>query len=168
MKKVFMVLLLLPALLFSQTDDSKTFTKTGQDVPAFTVKTIDGKTIDISALKGKVVLINFFATWCPPCMQEMPLVEKEIWQKLKSENFIVLAIGREHSAKELIKFNKEKGFTFSIAPDPKRGVFSLFAKESIPRNYVIDKKGKIAFQGIGYEEKEFKNMIEEIKKLLEK
>lgn len=166
MKKLFLVLFLLPFILFSQTDDSKTYTKAGQNVPAFKVTTLDGKTIDITALKGKVVLLNFFATWCPPCMKEMPLVEKEIWQKFKSDNFIVLAVGREHSTEELVKFNKEKGFTFLIAPDPKRSVFSLFAKESIPRTYVIDKNGKIAFQSIGYEEKEFNYMIEEIKKLL--
>lgn len=166
MKKIFPVLLLLSVLLSAQTEDLKTYTKVGQDVPAFTVKTLDGQTIDITKMKGKVILLNFFATWCAPCMLEMPHVEKDIWQKLKNENFIVLAVGREHSAEELIKFNKEKGFTFSIAPDPKRSVYSLFAKELIPRNYVIDKKGKIAFQGTGYEEKEFKSMIEKIQKLL--
>ncbi|MBA4318153.1 MAG: protein-disulfide isomerase [Flavobacterium sp.] len=160
--------MLIPFVLFSQTDDSKTYTKVGQDVPAFKVTALDGKTIDITAMKGKVVLLNFFATWCGPCMQEMPLVEKEIWQKLKSDNFVVLAVGREHSTEELIKFNKEKGFTFLIAPDLKRGVYSLFAKELIPRTYVIDKNGKIAFQSIGYDAKEFNNMIEEIKKLLKK
>ena len=168
MKKLILVLMLIPFVLFSQTDDSKTFTKVGQVVPAFKVTALDGKTIDITAMKGKVILLNFFATWCGPCMQEMPLVEKEIWQKLKSDDFIVLAVGREHSTEELVKFNKEKGFTFSIAPDPKRGVYSLFAKELIPRTYIIDKNGKIAFQSTGYDEKEFNNMIDEIKKLLKK
>lgn len=168
MKKMLLVLFLLPLFLFAQSADKTTYTKTGQNVPAFSVTTLDGKTININDLKGKVVLLNFFATWCGPCMAEMPRVEKEIWQKYKNENFVVLALGREHSKEELDKFNKEKGFTFLIAPDTKRAVFSLFAKESIPRNYLIDKEGKIIWQGIGYDKNEFDKLIVEIGKALKK
>lgn len=125
--------------------------------------TLDGKIVKMEGLKGKVVLINFFATWCGPCMGEMPHVEKDIWGQLKSEKLVVLAIGREHSKDELIKFNKEKGFTFLIAPDPKREVYGLFAKQFIPRNYVIGKDGRIAFQSMGYSAEEFSKMVELIK-----
>ena len=168
MKKAILLLfvLLLQVITPAQTEDKAAYTKVGQEVPAFSVQTLDGKTIDIAQLKGKVVLINFFATWCPPCMNEMPRVEKEIWQKFKGKDLVVLAIGREHSKEDLVKFNKEKGFTFSIAPDPKRGVYSLFAKELIPRNYLIDKNGKIVMQGSGYGAKEFDKLISEIEKLL--
>ena len=96
-------------------------------------------------------------------MAEMPKIEADIWQTLKSEKLVVLAIGREHSKEELVKFAKEKGFSFSIAPDPKREVYSLFAKQFIPRNYVIDKEGRITFQSIGYAPEEFAKMIELIK-----
>jgi thiol-disulfide isomerase/thioredoxin len=122
--------------------------------------------VKIHESKGTVVLINFFATWCGPCMGEMPHIESDIWQPLKGDKFLILAIGREHSKDELIKFKKEKGFTFPIAPDSKRAVYSLFAKQFIPRNVVIGKDGKIAYQSMGYTKEEFGKMIDRIKALL--
>lgn len=159
---VLMFLVLITPSL-AQVTDTTALTKVGQQVPQFSVTTLEGKTLSMAELKGKVILINFFATWCGPCMAEMPKVEKDIWQALKSDKFVVLSIGREHSKDELLKFNKEKGFTFPIAADPKRGVYGLFAKQFIPRNYVIDKEGKIAFQSLGYTPEEFAKMIELIK-----
>jgi peroxiredoxin len=169
MKKTFtaFALFCLTLSASAQAPDTTTLTKVGQPVPKFTVTTLDGKAINIAEMKGKVVLINFFATWCGPCMGEMPHVEKEIWRKLKNENLVVLAIGREHSKEELVKFNKEKGFTFLIAPDPKREVYDLFAKQFIPRNYVVGKDGRIVFQSIGYSEEEFGKMIQLIKAQLQ-
>ena len=162
---LFLFLFLTP--LFAQQPDSITYTQVGDLAPAFKVTTIDGKELDILKLKGKVVLINFFAIWCSPCMAEMPHLEKEIWQKYRKRgDFVVLAIGREHTTEQLIKFNQKKKFTFYIAPDHKRGVYSLFAKKMIPRNYLIDREGKIAYQAIGYNQKEFEHLQKKIKELL--
>ncbi|MCX6135081.1 MAG: redoxin domain-containing protein [Ignavibacteriales bacterium] len=168
MKKTMLLLALMciALTLFAQAPDTTTLTKVGQAVPDFNVTTLDGKVLKIADLKGKVVLINFFATWCGPCMGEMPHVEKEIWQQLKNESLVVLAIGREHSKEELVKFNKEKGFTFLIAPDPKREIYSKFAKQFIPRNYVVGKDGMIVFQSMGYATEEFTKMVELIKSQL--
>ena len=168
MKKSMCILavLLLVSPLHGQTADTTSLTTVGQTVPDFTVTTLDGKTLAMSRLRGTVVLINFFATWCGPCMTEMPRVEKEIWQALNHEKFLVLAVGRQHSAEELVKFNQKKNFTFPIAPDPQREVYGRFAKQYIPRNYVIDRNGTIVYQSMGYSPEEFSTMVALIKEKL--
>ena len=163
-----LIILLIPVILIADDAKEGTLTKVGQDVPAFKLTTIDDAKIDIKQLKGTLVLLNFFATWCPPCIAEMPHLEKEIWQKFKKDNFVVIAVGREHSTQELQDFKKKQGLTFPIAPDPKREIFTLFAKQNIPRNYLIDGSGKIIYQSIGYDEKEFKKLIDFIKVQLKK
>jgi len=159
----------LPVMLHTQDLQEITYTEVGQTVPDFSFTTLDGKEFDTQSLRGKVILLNFFATWCAPCMKEMSHLEKDIWKKYRNnESFIVLAIGREHTKEQLIEFNKKKGFTFFIAPDTGRVIYSKFAKQMIPRNYLIDKKGKIVYQAIGYKKDEFKILTDKLKELLTK
>jgi len=106
------------------------------------------------------------ATWCGPCKVEMPHLEEEIYRKITNDDFMMVSIGREHKAKELVKFKKKKGVSFPFAPDPERKIFSLYAKSHIPRNVVIGKDGKIKFLSIGFDEKEFAEMISLIKEEL--
>ncbi len=145
-------------IAFAQTD-SATLTRIGDQAPGFSCKTIDGKTIDISKLQGKIVMINFFATWCGPCNLELPVLQKNIWNKYKdNSNFVLIIIGREHSEKEVMDFAAKKKFTMPFAPDPERGIFKLYATQNIPRNVIIGKDGKIIYQSSGYSEKEFKEL----------
>jgi len=95
-------------------------------------------------------------------MKELPEVESKLWPKFKGENFAMVSIGREHTKEELLKWNKKKGFTFPIAPDPKREVYSKFASQYIPRNFIADKSGKIIWQGVGFDQKELEQMIKVI------
>lgn len=132
----------------------------GQQVPAFSFEIENGKTVNIRDYKGKYVLINFFATWCPPCNQELPLAQKQIWEKHKDNpKFAFIVFGREEGWEKLDPFKEKKGFTFPLLPDLDRSIFSLFAPNGIPRNVVVDPAGKIIYQSFGYEEAEFEKLV---------
>ena len=101
-------------------------------------------------------MVNFFATWCGPCNQELPVLQAKVWEKYKNNpDFALIVLGREHSEQEVKDFVKKKNFTMPFAPDPDRGIFKLYASQNIPRNVIIGKDGKIIFQNIGYTKEEF-------------
>lgn len=158
MKKIIPVLLALVTVagFVNAQTDATTLNKTGDNAPVFTCRTIDGKTVDLSKMQGKVVMINFFATWCGPCNLELPVLQKNIWEKYKDrKDFALIILGREHSEEEVSKFVKSKNFTMPFAPDPERKIFGLYATQNIPRNVIVGKDGKIIFQGTGYSGEEF-------------
>jgi peroxiredoxin len=151
-----------------QSEFESTLTKIGQQVPEFGWTTLDGQKFDTKTLHGKVVLLNFFATWCGPCMEEMPHLQKDVFHRFKDKNFVMVSIGREHNDAELKEFQKKREFTIPIAADPERKIYGRFATQYIPRNYVIAADGKIAFQSVGYNQQEFKQMLTVIEKELKK
>jgi len=139
--------------------DTTTITRIGDKAPVFICKTIDGKTIDISKLQGKIIMINFFATWCGPCLQELPVLQKNVWDKYKgNENFQLIILGRQHNETEVRNFVTGKKFTMPFAPDPERKIYSLYATQFIPRNVIIGKDGRIIFQSMGYTPEEFRKI----------
>lgn len=147
--------------------DENTFVKVGDNAPDFTIKMQDGTTKQLSDLKGKVVWLNFFANWCPPCRKELPHLEKEVYKKFKSRNdFEVMVVGREHDWATVNKFKSDNNYVLPFYPDAKREIFSKYAKQSIPRNFIIDKEGKIAVSSTGFNEKEFNEIIEKVEELL--
>jgi peroxiredoxin len=148
--------------VFAQEADSTALTKVGQVPPGFSTVTLDGKNFNLSGCNGKVVLLNFFATWCPACKEELPDLQKNVWERFREVGLIVLAVGREHSREELEVFRKEGGYTFDFAPDPKREIFKLYATKNIPRNVLIGKDGKIAYQSLGYQPETFKELVNQI------
>lgn len=135
--------------------DSDSKVKVGDAAPAFSAVTTDNATVSLNSYKGKVLLLNLFATWCPPCRAELPLVEKDIWQKYKSNGLAVLVVGREHSTAEIKEFKTKQKLTVPMAGDPKREVFNKFASKGIPRNFVIAKNGQVVFTSVGYNTADF-------------
>ena len=161
MKKEILLLITCFAVITitSAQSDTTTITRVGDRAPAFTCRTIDGKTIDISKLQGKIIMINFFATWCGPCLQELPVLQKNIWDKYKSnDNFRLIILGRQHNEAEVRKFVDSRKFTMPFAPDPERKIYSLYATQFIPRNVIIGKDGRIIFQSMGYTPEEFRKI----------
>lgn len=162
---LFLTLLAFSFNLFAQ--DEATLVKIGDLAPDFTLELQDGSTKTLSDLKGKVVWINFFATWCPPCRKELPYLQKKVYKKFQSRNdFEVLVIGREHNWEEITKFKTDNNYVLPFYPDAKRDAFSKYAKQNIPRNFIIDKEGVIAVTSTGFNEKEFNEIIEKVKELL--
>ena len=166
MKYLISVFFLVSIAFQSFSQDEFTLVKEGDVAPGFVIKTLDGETRLLSELQGKVVWLNFFATWCPPCRKELPHLQK-VYEKLRdNENFEVFVIGREHTQEELKKFREEQNFTLPFVPDPDRVIFSKYANQNIPRNFIIDKNGRIAVASIGYKEDEFNEIVSKVEKLL--
>ena len=143
-----------------------TLVKVGDKAADFTVEMLDGKQITLSKLKGKVVLVNFWATWCPPCREELKHVQKEIVDRFKGKDFVFLPISRGEKKATVEAFREKAGYTFPMGLDPKQSIFKLFASNYIPRNFLIGKDGKIVYLSVGYDEKEFNELISAIDKAL--
>jgi peroxiredoxin len=144
---------------FGKSEEFVSYTKVGDKIPSFSLTTLDGKPFSIDTLKGKVVLVNFWATWCAPCLAEMPRIEKEIWQKRKGPDFEMIAIAREQNDQEIKGFRDKYNYSFPMGPDPKRGIYAKFANAGIPRNYVINPDGQIVYQSVGYSSEDFEKLM---------
>lgn len=146
---------------------ASTLISEGERVPAFSFTTTSGTTYSMEGLRDKVVLLNLFATWCPVCMEEMPALQKKVWNKYKNrDDFMLVSIGREQDMQKMKDFKSKKGYGFHFAPDTARKIYGKFATKYIPRNVVVDKTGKIIYQGTGYDKEEFENMMQLIEREL--
>ena len=148
------------------TPEETTITAVGEIAPDFEVVTLEGETFKLQEQRGKVVLVNFFATWCPPCREELPHLEKEVWQRFQDESFALVVLGREEDEKVLRPFLEKTEFTFPVAPDPERAAFAKYASQYIPRNVVVGPDGTILFQSQGFERADFDEMISVIETAL--
>ena len=160
MKNRYLTLLLLTLSFTLWSQDNL---QVGDKVTNLTFYTIDGDSISIESLQGKVVYINFFATWCAPCMKELAFMEDDILDKFKNKKFYFIALGRGHTAEQLQTFKSKKGFNFNMACDTDKSLFLRFSEKGIPLNIIIDKDGKIIYKKTGYSSTSFKKIKRTIK-----
>ena len=143
--------------------------KIGQQLPDFEMTLADGKTVKTSDLKGKVVMLQFTASWCSVCRKEMPHIEKDIWQKHKSnKNFALYGIDLDEPLDKVKKFAEDIKVTYPLALDPGGKIFYTFAEKNagVTRNVIVDKTGKIVYLTRLYKEDEFNEMKQVIELLL--
>lgn len=143
--------------------------KIGQQLPEFEMTLADGKTVKTSDLKGKVVMLQFTASWCSVCRKEMPHIEKDIWQKHKSnKNFALYGIDLDEPLDKVKKFAEDIKITYPLALDPGGKIFYTFAEKNagVTRNVIVDKTGKIVYLTRLYKEDEFNEMKQVIELLL--
>lgn len=174
MKRILLALivgLLLPMSANSQSKGNVDILKKGDALPQFKLESTVYGNIDSEMIKGRVTLINIFATWCPPCQKELKalndaIIANRISADKSNKDFALIVVGREHNDDELKVYQAKKNFSFAIYPDPKREFTSKFATQNIPRTYLINREGKIVYSSVGYDEADFEKLIVQIQELL--
>ena len=149
----------------SQEDEDRGYiVQVGDVAPDFTVTTTDGKVFRLSEQRGKVVMLQFTASWCGVCRKEMPHIEEEIWLPLKDKDFVLIGLDRDEPADMVKAFGEKMKVTYPLAPDPGADVFALYAQRQagVTRNVIIDRDGRIVYLTRLFEEKEFNAMKEVI------
>lgn len=142
--------------------------RTGEIAPDFQITEPDGKSYRLYDLRGQIVMLQFTASWCSVCREEMPFIESEIWQPGKDSGLLVIGIDRSETPDVVTRFRNEIGVTYPIALDPDADIFGLFAlKEAgVTRNVIIDRSGKIVFLTRLFDRKEFNEMKKTISREL--
>lgn len=121
------------------------------EAPDFTLKDVDGNPVRLRDLRGKVVFLNFWATWCPPCRLEMPAMEK-LHKELGVQGLTILAINFLENAEAVKAFYKEQHLTFTTLLDKKSEVFTLYKTWSLPTTFLINKRGELVGKVVGIRE----------------
>ncbi|MCF6171786.1 MAG: TlpA family protein disulfide reductase [Bacteroidales bacterium] len=169
---VVVLVLLVSGFTMYQAEDADEnrgyLVKAGDMAPDFRMEFTDGKTVSLKELRGKVVVLQFTASWCSVCRKEMPHLEKEVWLPNKDKDFILIGIDYDEPLEKVVAFQKQMEVTYPMALDPGAEIFAKFAhkKSGVTRNVVIDRNGQIVFLTRLYDRSEFEAMKKKIDELL--
>ena len=147
----------------AQADSTGYIVRIGEIAPDFTITLTDGKQVTLSSLRGKVVMLQFTASWCGVCRKEMPFIEKDIWLKHKDNaDFALIGIDRDEPLEKVLAFAKSTGVTYPLGLDPGADIFAKYALRDagITRNVLIDREGKIVKLTRLYNEEEFASLVD--------
>ena len=145
-----------------------TAAKTRPATPPLKLTDLDGKAHDLAAYKGKVVLVNFWATWCPPCRREMPSLER-LHQKLAGQPFVILAVNLGEDVDTVFSFlgQLEPQPSYAIPLDRDSAAMRQWPVKGLPSTFIVDKQGRTAFSAIGGREFDHPEIEKALRKLLE-
>ncbi len=116
----------------------------GQAAPNFTLTTLDGETVNLSDFRGKVVLVNFWASWCPPCVAELPTIH-QFYQSHQTDGFVVLAVNAQEDRGTVSGFINQHGYTFPVLLDPDSVAADEYGIRALPTSFIVDKNGEIRY-----------------------
>jgi peroxiredoxin len=120
-----------------------------QQAKDFSVAALEGGNVRLADLKGKVVFLNLWATWCGPCMEEMPAMER-LWQRYKDQGLVVVALSMDSSGAKVVKpFIEHTKFTYQVALDPKMEIAQLYGARAVPSTFIIDRTGMLRAIALG-------------------
>jgi peroxiredoxin len=151
------------------TDERGYIVKVGQTAPDFTMTLDNGSSVTLSDLRGKVVMLQFTASWCGVCRKEMPFIERDIWQKYHDNpKFALYGIDRDEPLETIKEFAAQTGVTYPIGLDPNADIFALYAdrEAGITRNVIVNEEGKIVMLTRLYNEEEFASMTKLLGEML--
>jgi cytochrome c biogenesis protein CcmG/thiol:disulfide interchange protein DsbE len=155
MKKLLATLLLLGLVgyglwqVLAENNEKTTGLAIGNAAPDFELKTLDGKSIRLSELQGQKVILNFWATWCPPCRAEMPEMQNFYEKYNKDVEVFAVNLTSQDSRDKVHSFIKENGLTFPVVLDEEGDVLKLYKISPIPTSYIIDSEGIIRHKYVG-------------------
>jgi len=139
----------------------------GSPAPNFTFPDMDGKKVSLADFKGKVVFMNVWATWCPTCREEMPIIHRLYKRFEDDKRFQVLTVSIDVLGKEaVVPFYKEMGFSLPTLLDTKSKIKSIYGISGVPESFIIDKNGKIVFVALGPREWDSAEYISVIENLM--
>jgi peroxiredoxin len=155
---VLMALIGMPALALA--------VEVGEPPPEINLPDLNsGKKISLAALRGKVVVIDFWASWCAPCKEEMPVLES-LYKRFKDKDLVIIGVSVDNEAANAKKFLSGVKVSFPIVHDAGHVVADKFKPPRMPTSYVIDKTGKIRFVHAGFRKEDAKKIEDEVTKLL--
>jgi peroxiredoxin len=171
----FVILIILALHSLTESVEDSLFSKIGitpikdnKKAPNFYLEDLSGKKVELKHLKGKVIFLNFWATWCGPCKEEMPSMEY-LYQQFKEKDFIFLTISLDYEGKNKVKeFIEKERYTFPVLLDSKCKTFDLYKVKGIPTTIIIDRKGIMIGKAIGPRNWKSPEVVSLLNQLIEK
>ncbi len=170
MKKIFFLLLLLVIFLpAAAIEPGRGLTEVPghPQAPAFTLKDLDDETHKLADYRGKVLIVNFWATWCPPCRAEMPSMERA-WKKIKGEGIVILGINVGEDVDTVFPFTGDYPVTFPLLLDQESAVEGPWGVIGLPTTFVVDPHGRIVYRAVGAREWDDPELLAKVRALKKK